>query len=103
MIAATAAIALGVGSDVTSDAAGAVVLDGSISRVDELLHIASRTRRIALQSAVGGIALSLIGVGLAAGGWLAPLAGAIAQEVIDVATVLNALRASWPPREMTDF
>jgi heavy metal translocating P-type ATPase len=103
MIAATAAIALGVGSDVTSDAAGAVVLDGSISRVDELLHIASRTRRIALQSAVGGIALSLIGVGFAAGGWLAPLAGAIAQEVIDVATVLNALRASWPPREMTDF
>jgi heavy metal translocating P-type ATPase len=103
MIAATAAIALGVGSDVTSDAAGAVVLDGSISRVDELLHIASRTRRIALQSAIGGIALSLIGVGLAAGGWLAPLAGAIAQEVIDVATVLNALRASWPPREMTDF
>ncbi|HEX5214039.1 MAG TPA: heavy metal translocating P-type ATPase [Vicinamibacterales bacterium] len=103
MIAATAAIALGVGSDVTSDAAGAVILDGSISRVDELLHIASRTRRIALQSAVGGIALSLIGVGLAAGGWLAPLAGAIAQEVIDVVTVLNALRASWPPREMTDF
>jgi len=103
MIAATAAIALGVGSDVTSDAAGAVVLDGSISRVDELLHIASRTRRIALQSAVGGMALSLIGVGLAAAGWLTPLAGAIAQEVIDVATVLNALRASWPPREMTDF
>jgi len=103
MLAATAAVALGVRSDVTSGAAGAVVLNGSISRVDELLHIASRTRRIALQSAVGGIVVSLIGVGLAAGGWLPPLAGAIAQEVIDVATVLNALRASWPPRTLVDF
>ncbi len=103
MVAATAAIAIGTHSDVTSQAAGAVVLDGSLSRVDELLHIAARARRVALQSAVGGMALSLVGVMLAALGWLPPLPGAIAQELIDVAAVANALRASRPPRRLTDF
>jgi hypothetical protein len=49
-----------------------------------------------LQSAIGGIALSLIGMGLAAAGYLPPVAGAIVQEVIDVAVILNALRALTP-------
>jgi cation transport ATPase len=53
-----------------------------------------RMRTIALQSAVGGMALSLAGIGMAALGWLPPLAGAIAQEVIDALAVLNALRVS---------
>ena len=103
MVAANAAVALGQGSDVTSNAAGAVVLDGSLTRVDELLHIARRTRRVALQSALGGMALSLVGIGLASVGLLPALAGAVAQEIIDVAAVLNALRASFPPRRLTDF
>ena len=103
MVAATAAVAIGAQSDVTAASAGAVIMDGSISRVDELLHIAARTRRIALQSAVGGMIVSVAGMAFAAVGWLPPLAGAIAQEVIDVFAVLNALRASALPRTLTDF
>ena len=47
--------------------------------------------------------LSLGGMFLAAFGYLPPVAGAISQEVIDVAVVLNALRAAWPPKALTDF
>jgi heavy metal translocating P-type ATPase len=99
---ATVGIAFGQNSDVTAEAAGAVILDSSLGRVDELLHIGRRMRSIALISAVGGMALSLIGMGLAAFGWLSPVAGAIAQEAIDVAAVLQALRAAWPPKTLTD-
>jgi cation transport ATPase len=49
------------------------------------------------------MALSMIGMGLAAAGWLTPVAGAIAQEAIDVAAVLQALRAAWPPRTLSDY
>ena len=58
---------------------------------------------IALQSAIGGIALSLIAMVVAAGGALPPVAGAIVQEVIDVAAVLNALRVAIPPRSLSDY
>jgi cation transport ATPase len=60
-------------------------------------------RTIALQSAVGGMALSVIGMAFAASGYLSPVSGAIAQEVIDVLAVLNALRAAFPPRVMHDL
>jgi hypothetical protein len=50
-----------------------------------------------------GIALSLIGMGLAAAGYLPPVAGAIMQEVIDVVAVLNALRVAFPPKTLTDY
>ncbi len=103
LAAATVGIAFGQNSDITSEAAGAVVLDSSLERVDTFLHIARRMRVIALQSAVGGMALSVAGMGFAAAGLLAPVAGAVAQEIIDVATVLNALRAAWPPRALTDY
>ena len=103
MMAATAAVALGLNSDVTSESADAVILEASLAKVDELMHISRRMRRIALQSAVGGIALSLVGMGFAAAGLLAPVAGAIAQEAIDLAAVLNAVRVSRTPRELTDF
>ncbi len=99
---ATVGIAFGQNSDVTAEAAGAVILDSSLGRVDELLHIGRRMRSIALISAVGGMALSVIGMALAAAGWLSPVAGAIAQEAIDVAAVLQALRAAWPPRTLSD-
>jgi cation transport ATPase len=59
-------------------------------------------RRIALQSAVGGMAASVIGMLLAAAGYLPPVAGAVAQEVIDVAAVLNALRMVFPHRELSN-
>jgi len=103
LTAATVGIAFGHGSDVTAEAAGAVILDSSLERVDELLHIGRRMRSIALQSAVGGMALSVIGMFVAAAGYLPPVAGAIAQEVIDVLAVLNALRASLRPRQLTDY
>jgi heavy metal translocating P-type ATPase len=103
MLAATAGVALGKQSDVAAESAGAVILDGSLLKVDELMHIASRLRRIALQSAVSGMGLSVIGMGLAVAGWLPPLSGAIAQEVIDIAAVLNALRAALAPKELSDI
>ncbi|MEO7192407.1 MAG: heavy metal translocating P-type ATPase [Vicinamibacterales bacterium] len=103
ILAATVGVALGQRNEVTAEAAGAVILDGSLSRVDELMHIARRTRRIALQSAGGGMLLSVAGMALAALGWLPPLSGAIAQEIIDIAAVLNALRAAFPTSALTDF
>jgi P-type E1-E2 ATPase len=103
MLAATVGVALGHEHEVTSAAADAVILDGSLSRVDELMHIARRARRIALESAIGGMLLSLGGMALAAVGWLPPLSGAVAQEAIDVVAVLNALRVALPPSDLTDF
>ncbi|MCF6285823.1 MAG: heavy metal translocating P-type ATPase [Candidatus Hydrogenedentes bacterium] len=103
MMAATVGMAIGEGSDVTAEAAGVVVMDNSLEKVDEFLHISRRMRAIALQSAVGGMALSLIGMGLAAAGYLSPVQGAVCQEVIDVLAVLNALRAAWPPRNISDI
>lgn len=103
MQAATVGVAFGVQSEVTSEAADAVILETSLARVDELIHIAQRMRRIALQSAVGGMALSIIGMFAAAFGFLPPIGGAIAQELIDLAAVLNAVRVAVPPRYLTDF
>ena len=103
LTAATVGIAFGQASDVTAEAAGAVILDSSLERVDELLHIGRRMRSIALQSAVGGMALEPDGMVVAAAGYLPPVAGAILQEVIDVLAVLNALRASFPPTTLTDY
>lgn len=103
LTAATVGIAFGQNSDITTEAAGAVIMESSLTKVDELMHISRRMRTIALQSAVGGMALSVLGMVLAAGGYLSPVAGAIAQEIIDVAAVLNALRAALPPKALTDF
>jgi heavy metal translocating P-type ATPase len=100
---ATVGVAMGQNSDITSEAAGAVILTASIAKVDELIHIGGRMRSIALQSAVGGMILSLIGMGLAAAGRLTPIEGAVFQELIDLAAILNAVRAALPPTELTDF
>ena len=101
--AATVGLAFGRGSDVIAEAAGAVLLDTSLLKVDELFHIARRLRRVALQSAVGGMALSVVGMGFAAAGFLTPVAGAVAQEVIDVFAILNALRAARSPARLHDY
>jgi heavy metal translocating P-type ATPase len=103
MMAATVGMAIGQNSDVTTEAAGVVVMDNSLRKVDEFLHISRRMRMIALQSAVGGMVLSIAGMALAAMGHLSPVGGAIGQEVIDVLAVLNALRAAWPPRMLSDL
>ncbi|MFO0805275.1 MAG: heavy metal translocating P-type ATPase [Gemmataceae bacterium] len=103
LTACTVGLAFGRNSDVTAEAAGAVILDADLKRVDEFLHISQRLRAIALQSAVGGILLSLAGIVLAAFGLLPPVAGAILQEAIDVVAVLNALRVGFPPKTLTDY
>ena len=103
MIAATVGIAIGQNSDVTAEAAGVVIMDNSLTKVDEFMHISRRMRSIALQSAVGGMALSVIGMGFASFGYLTPVVGAVLQEFIDVAAVLNALRAAFPPKVIHDL
>ena len=103
LTAATVGVAFGRNSDITAEAAGAVVMDNSLGRFDEFLHVGRRMRRIALQSALGGMALSVVGMGFAAAGYLPPVAGAVAQEVIDLAAVLNALRVAFPLRRLSDF
>ena len=100
MQAATVGIAFGQNSDVTAEAADAVVMESPLTKLDELIHIGRRMRRIALQSAVGGMGLSMVGMFIAALGFLPPVAGAITQEIIDAAAVLNALRAALPSREL---
>jgi len=102
LLTATVGVAFGRQSDVTSEAAGVVVIDTSLSKVDELMHISRRLRRVALESAVGGMALSLGGMLFAAAGMLTPVAGAILQEVIDFVAVLNALRTSRVHGPLTD-
>ncbi len=103
LTAATVGIAFGNNSEITGEAADAVILDSSLEKVDVLMHIGQRMRRIALQSAVGGMALSIAGMLLGAAGFLSPVTGAVAQEAIDVLAVLNALRAAWPPRVLSDY
>lgn len=103
LTAATVGIAFGQNSEITSEAAGAVVLDSSLTRVDELFHMSTRMRNIALTSAIGGMALSIFGMGLAAFGILTPVAGAIVQEAIDVLAVVNALRVAIPPKGLSDL
>ena len=103
LMAASVGVAFGQNSDITSEAAGAVIMTASLEKVDEFLHISRRMRAIALQSAIGGMVLSAVGMIVAAFGHLPPVAGAISQEVIDVVVLLNALRAAWPPKSLTDF
>ena len=103
LAAATVGVAMGAASDVTSEASGAVIMDTTLERVDELLHIGRRFRSIALQTAIGGMAVSLIGMAFAAAGFLPPAAGAMVQEAIDLVAVANALRVSWRPGSLTDY
>jgi heavy metal translocating P-type ATPase len=103
MLASTVPVAIGHNTDVTAAAAAVVIMDGDLRRVDELLHIGKNMRNIALQTAIGGMALSVVGMFAGAAGLLPPVAGAITQEIIDVIAVLNALRAALRPREITDF
>ena len=92
---ATVGIAFGQHSSVTAEAAGAVIMENSLEKVDELFHISSKLRRIAMQSAVGGILVSIIGMGFAASGYISPVQAALMQELIDVIAIANALRMTW--------
>jgi heavy metal translocating P-type ATPase len=98
LAAADVGIALGArGASASSEAADVVILADRLDRVGEAIMIAQRARRIAVESIVVGMGLSLLAMGAASVGWLAPVPAAIIQEVIDVAVILNALRALTPP------
>jgi len=103
MMAATVGMAVGQNSDVTAEAADVVAMENSLKKVDEFMHISRRMLSIALQSAIGGMALSLVGMMFAATGYLSPVAGAVCQEVIDILAVLNTLRAAFPPKVISDM
>lgn len=103
LAAATVGVAFGQYSNVTAEAAGAVIMENTLKKVDELIHLSLATRKIALQSAIGGMALSVIGMGFAAAGYISPVIGAILQEIIDVLAIINSLRLIWGNKIETDF
>jgi heavy metal translocating P-type ATPase len=84
------------GATASSEAADIVLTVDRLDRVGEALTLARRTRRIALQSVIAGMALSVVAMAAAAAGLLPVVWGAILQECIDVAVILNALRALLP-------
>jgi signal transduction histidine kinase len=99
LAAADVGIALGArGASASSEAADVVILADRLDRVGEAIEIAQRARRIAVESIVAGMALSILAMLAATLGWLQPVPAAIVQEVIDVAVILNALRALHPGR-----
>jgi heavy metal translocating P-type ATPase len=98
LAAASVGIAMGArGANASSEAADAVILIDRVDRVSEAVAIARRAYAIALQSIAAGMAMSFVAMIAAAFGYLTPVAGAVTQEVIDVAVILNALRALGPP------
>ncbi|MCL2689188.1 MAG: cadmium-translocating P-type ATPase [Chitinispirillia bacterium] len=103
LLASTAGIAMGQNSEITASAAKVVIMDSGLKKVDEFIHISRRLRFVALQSAIGGMALSVIGMGFAACGYLTPVTGAVLQEIIDALAILNALRTAFKPRILSDF
>ena len=96
-------VAFGKASDITAEAAGAVVLDSSFRKLDELFHVGRRLRRVALQTAVGGMTASVGCMLLAACGGLTPVEGALTQELIDVLAVLNAPARRVRPAQSLRF
>ncbi len=86
------------GATASSEAADVVLIVDRLDRLAAGVVIAKRARAIARQSVLLGMGLSFLGMGFAAAGLLAPVGGAVAQEVIDVLAIANALRALHPPR-----
>jgi heavy metal translocating P-type ATPase len=94
LAAATVGVAMGArGATASSEAADIVLTTDRLERLADAMEIARWSRHIAVQSAVVGMAMSLVAMVIAALGWLPPAAGALLQEGIDIAVILNALRA----------
>ncbi|HEY7661380.1 MAG TPA: heavy metal translocating P-type ATPase, partial [Actinomycetota bacterium] len=99
LAAADVGIAMGArGATASSEAADVVLMVDRLDRVAEAMRIATRSRSIALQSVLAGMALSFVAMILGAFGLLQPVGGALVQEAIDVAVIVNALRALRPDR-----
>lgn len=93
LAAADVGVAVAAKGSAAAEAADAVLLADGLGRLAETLHAARRSRGIALQSVTVGIGLSTLGMIFAAFGYLSPVEGALLQEGIDAAVILNALRA----------
>ena len=94
LAAADVGVAMGArGAAASAEAADVVLLVDRLDRILPGLAIARRSRGIALESVVVGLGLSILGMLAAAVGWITPVQGALLQEAIDVAVILNALRA----------
>jgi heavy metal translocating P-type ATPase len=94
LAAADVGVAMGArGAAASAEAADVVLLVDRVDRIALGIEIARRSRRIALESVIAGIGLSVLGMIAAAFGYLTPVQGALLQEAIDVAVILNALRA----------
>jgi P-type E1-E2 ATPase len=95
---ATVGIALAAGGGgISAEAADAVILADDPTRIAEAIEISRRTLRLARQSIWVGLGLSGAAMIVASLGYIPPVAGALLQEGIDVAVILNALRAAFPP------
>lgn len=102
LAAADLGVALGArGAAAAAEAADVVLLIDSLAPLPQAIRIAKRARVIALQSVMVGLGLSLAGMVAAALGYLSPLQGALLQEAIDVAVILNAMRALGGPMTAT--
>jgi P-type E1-E2 ATPase len=87
-------IAMGAaGATVSSETADAVITVDRVDRIADALHTGRRALHIARQSVLAGMGLSLAAMAVAAFGYLPPVGGALFQEVIDLAVIINALRA----------
>lgn len=96
LAAADLGVAMGAkGAAATAEAADVVLLVDRLDKIPATIQAARRSRHIALQSVYAGIGLSVVGMLVAAFGYLTPVQGALIQEAIDVAVILNALRALW--------
>jgi heavy metal translocating P-type ATPase len=96
---ATVGVALASGGGgISAEAADAVILTDDPTRLAQAIAISRRALRLARQSIWTGLGLSGVAMIAAAFGYITPVAGALLQEMIDVAVILNALRATFPPR-----
>src|SRR5690606_35363779 len=94
LAAADVGVAMGArGAAASSETADVVLLVDRLDRLADAIGVAHRSARIALQSVVAGLGLSILAMIAAALGYLPPLHGALLQEAIDIAVILNALRA----------
>ncbi|AXF23991.1 heavy metal translocating P-type ATPase [Burkholderia pyrrocinia] len=103
LAAADVGIAMGArGAAASSEAADVILLVDRLDRLVDAMRIARRSRRIALESVVTGMSLSVAAMTIAAAGFLQPIAGAVIQEVIDVVVIVNALRVLLVRQRLTD-
>ena len=101
LAAADLGVAMGAkGAAASAEAADVVLLVDRLDKIPVAIQAARRSRHIALQSVYAGIGLSVVGMIVAGLGYLTPVQGALIQEAIDVAVILNALRALRGPKSI---